>query len=61
MKTKFLFLSIFIFSLLIQAATNTVYAQTWSELNKEAVRYYKNDEDRIPLIRVGWVFFNPER
>jgi hypothetical protein len=24
-------------------------------------KIYKNDENRIPLKRVGWVFFNPER
>ena len=24
-------------------------------------KIYKYDENRIPLIRVGWVFFNPER
>jgi hypothetical protein len=24
-------------------------------------RLYKNDENKTPLIRAGWVFFNPER
>jgi hypothetical protein len=31
------------------------------EITHWVKRLYKNDEDRIPLIKAGWEFFNPER